>query len=108
MKINIKPLSVNQAWQGKRFKTPAYKSYENEIAMKLPNLKIDPEEHLKLNITFGYSNKSADIDNSLKPFLDCLQKKYGFNDNKIYELIVRKEIVKKGDEFINFAIIVMP
>jgi hypothetical protein len=27
---HIKPLSVNKAWQGKRFKSPEYKSYENK------------------------------------------------------------------------------
>jgi Holliday junction resolvase RusA-like endonuclease len=46
----------------------------------------------------------ADIDNPLKPILDVLQKKYGFDDRQIYELNVKKEIVKKGDEFIKLKI----
>ena len=103
MKINIKPLSVNQCWQGRRFKTKIYKGYEKELLLKL--VKIDvPNVSIGLNITFGFSNKLSDIDNPLKPFLDILQKKYKINDRDIYELNVKKEIVKKGDEFIFFEI----
>jgi len=104
MIVKIKPLSINQAWQGRRFKTPLYKFYERELLLKLPNIKINPKVHLRLDITFGYSNMASDIDNPLKPFLDCLQKKYNINDNMIYELTVKKEIVKKSKEFINFEI----
>jgi len=104
MKIDIKPLSVNVCWQGKRFKTPKYKSYEKELLLKLPNIKIDFKSHLRLDIVFGYSNTLNDIDNALKPFIDVLQKRTGFNDRMIYELNVKKEIVKKGEEFIKFNI----
>ena len=105
MKIDIKPLSVNVCWQGKRFKTPKYKSYEKELLYKLPNIKIDFKARLRLDIVFGYSNTLNDIDNALKPFIDVLQKKSGFNDRMIYELNVKKEIAKKGSEFIKFDII---
>jgi hypothetical protein len=45
--IKIKPLSVNKAWQGKRFKTNEYKQYEKEVSLLLPShLKI-PEGRLK-------------------------------------------------------------
>ena len=46
----------------------------------------------------------SDVDNGAKPFIDILQKKYGFNDNQIYELHLYKEIVDKGNEFIDFSI----
>lgn len=101
-KINIKPLSVNQCWQGKRFKTPEYKAYEREMLFKLPALKLPDSDRLCLHILVGYSNKQADIDNILKPLLDILQKKYRFNDNQIYRLLVEKFITYKGGEFISF------
>jgi hypothetical protein len=41
MIIQIKPLSVNQVWQGKRFKTPKYKSYEMQLMLMLPPIKVD-------------------------------------------------------------------
>lgn len=103
-KILIKPLSVNQAWMGRKFKTKFYKDYEIELALKLPKLKINKESKLELNLIVGYSNKSSDIDNFLKPFIDVLQKKYLFNDRNIYKLNIVKEIVKKGSEFIEFKI----
>lgn len=103
LKINIKPLSVNKAWQGKRFKTPEYKAYEKELLLKLKKLDV-PEGKLMLIVTFGVSSKLADWDNPIKPFQDCLQKKYGFDDRVIYEGRVKKVDVKKGSEFIEFEL----
>lgn len=105
MKVKIKPLSVNQAWQGKRYKTPKYKAWEKELLLKLKPCKIDLKARLSVFIEFGYSSSLSDIDNGLKPFLDVLQKKYKFNDRNIYSLEVRKTIVKKGSEFIKFNIL---
>ena len=86
----IKPLSVNKAWQGKRFKTKDYLQYEKQVLLLLPRIII-PDGKLLLEITFGMSNKASDIDNPLKPFLDILQKKYNFDDKQIYKLIINKE-----------------
>lgn len=102
--IKTKPLSVNKVWCGKRFKTDIYKVYEQELFFLLPKeLKI-PTGKLHLKLKFGLSSKASDIDNPLKPFIDILQKKYGFNDKKIYKLSVEKVDVKKGQEFIEFEI----
>ena len=103
MKINIKPLSVNEAWQGKRFNTKKYKQYEKDVLLMLPKVKIN-DVPMTLIINFGFSNKASDIDNPVKCFVDCLQKKYGFNDKNIYRMILVKELVKKGDEYIEFNI----
>ena len=103
-KLNQKPLSVNEAWQGKRFKTPIYKIYEETILLTMPKGKIDAEQMLRVEFFFGFSNKASDLDNPVKLLLDIAQKKYGFNDKNIYELNVRKCIVKKGDEFIQMGI----
>lgn len=104
MKLDIKPLSVNEAWQGKRFKTPAYKRYETALLFILPKIKL-PEPPYKLSLVFGFSNIAADLDNPAKLFIDCMQKKYGFNDKHIFELNIKKEVVKKGSEFITFTIL---
>lgn len=104
MKVSIKPLSVNEAFQGRRFKTPKYKAFQKELLLKLPKLKLDLTGALKIEITYGFSSKLSDVDNPTKMFLDCLVKKYGFDDRQIYELAQKKEIVKKGDEFIEFTI----
>ena len=98
-RIKIKPLSVNECWQGKRFKTPKYKAYELELLYLLPKLKLSPPFNIK--ITFGISALS-DIDNPIKPFLDILQKKYDINDRDIMRLEIIKEVTK--EHFIKFDI----
>ena len=103
-KLNEKPLSINEAWQGKRFKTPAYKSYEETILLTMPKAKIDVEQMLRIEFFFGFSNKASDLDNPVKLLLDIAQKKYGFNDKNVFELNVCKCIVKKGEEFIQMGI----
>ena len=102
MRIDIKPLSVNNAWQGKRYKTPAYKAYEKELLLKLRPMKI-PQGDLVVEYTFGITTL-GDWDNPIKPFQDVLQKKYGFDDRRIMTAIVKKKVVKKGNEFIDFTI----
>ena len=103
-KINEKPLSVNQAWQGKRFKTPIYKAYEMEMLLRMPAGKIETDQMLRVEFFFGFSNKASDLDNPVKLLLDIAQKKYGFNDSNVYELNVRKCIVKKGEEYLHMGI----
>ena len=103
-KLNEKPLSINEAWQGKRFKTPAYNNYEKAILLQMPKVKIDVEQMLRIEFFFGFSNKASDLDNPVKLLLDIAQKKYGFNDKNVFELNVRKCIVKKGEEFIHIGI----
>jgi Holliday junction resolvase RusA-like endonuclease len=104
IKIEITPLSVNKVWQGKRFKTPVYSKYETIVLLMLPKISI-PEPPFKVNIQFGFSSTLSDIDNPLKPILDILQKKYNINDKDIFELNVKKEIVKKTQEYFAFEIL---
>ena len=101
MRLDIKPLSVNQAWKGKRFKTDDYKRYEYLCLMMLRPHKI-PSGKLRLALTFGFSSKASDTDNPVKCFQDILSKKYNFDDKRIYEINVQKVDVKKGNEFIEW------
>jgi len=93
-------MSVNKAWAGRRFKTPEYKKYEKALLHLLPNVEINFKGTLSIEIDFGFSNSTSDIDNPLKPILDILQKKYGFNDRDVYELNVKKKLTKKKEEYI--------
>ena len=103
VKIDIVPLSVNKAWQGRRYKTVEYKRFERDCLLMLPKLCVS-KERIKIVIEYGFSNKLSDIDNPTKLILDILQKKYGFNDNQIYILITNKKIVTKGKEYFAFKI----
>jgi Holliday junction resolvase RusA-like endonuclease len=101
--ISVKPLSVNECWKGKRFKTPAYTSYEKEVLYLLKSGKVPPAP-FELHICFGVSNVLSDWDNPVKPFQDILQKKYGFNDKSVMRAVVQKDVVKKGKEYISFEL----
>ena len=101
-KINIKPLSVNDAWQGKRFKTARYKKYERDLILLLPNITL-PKGEIEIYIEWGFSSKASDIDNPTKNFIDVLQKKYKFDDKNIYKAVLKKRIVSKGQEYIKFS-----
>lgn len=104
-KINIKPLSVNEAFKGKKFKTDLYNEFIQKMHYLLPNDLIIPnEKNIKIAIQFGFSSKLSDIDNCCKSFLDCIVKKYKVDDRYIFEMHVFKEIVKKGEEYIRFKI----
>lgn len=102
--VKIKPLSVNDVRQGKRFKTPKYKAYENVMLHALPKITIPSEWKISLTINWYFSNTQSDIDNPCKPFQDILSKRYGFNDNRIYVLHQYKNIVPKWQEKIEFEI----
>lgn len=107
MRVDIKPLSVNRAWKGRLTKTYEMKKYTRDVLLMLKSMEI-PDGELFISIEYGFSNKASDIDNPCKPFIDVLQKKYGFNDSRIYRLDLTKKIVKKGDEYIQFNIEGLP
>lgn len=104
--VQIKPMSVNEAWKGKTTKSVSYMTYQHSLSILLPSkVNVKWDMPLRADITFGFSSRASDIDNPLKPLFDTMEKKYpGFNDNMIYELNVNKHIVKKGNEFISIRI----
>jgi Holliday junction resolvase RusA-like endonuclease len=103
MRVPIKPLSVNEAWQGRRKKTFKYMRYQKDVLMLLRPFTV-PDGDLRIELVFGFSSKGSDWDNSVKPFQDILSKKYGFNDNRIVDAHVKKIKVKKGQEFIEWRL----
>jgi Holliday junction resolvase RusA-like endonuclease len=106
--IKIKPLSVNKVYATKkntrRQKSGEYRTYIRDMLLILPSGVKIPDGRMKIHILFNFSSKGSDIDNCVKPFLDILQKKYEFNDNRIYKTEVTKKIVGKGSEYIAFYI----
>ena len=56
-------------------------------------------------VTAGLSNRGADIDNVIKPLLDTFQSIYeDFNDNKVYGIYLMKDIVPKGEEYLDVSV----
>lgn len=107
VKLDVKAMSVNRAWQGRRFKTTDYKDYEKELMQCLPELDdfFEFNQPLHLNIIFGLSNMAADIDNGVKPLVDIMQKKYKFDDKWLFSMEIDKHLVNRGSEYIFFEIL---
>ncbi len=81
--VPLKPLSVNQAWQGRRFKTPAYKQYERDLGLLLPALPAPMSDKLELTVEFFLRNAELfDIDNPMKPLWDVMTKKGIYHDDR--------------------------
>ena len=110
VRLNEKPLSANQMFTIKRHRTHKYNSYAKRWAEVLVdhNLPEDIEDHttmwFSVTITVGLSSPLADLDNCLKPAIDCLQAGLGFNDKKILQLHAYRNGVSKGEEYIEVTL----
>lgn len=102
-RLNIPAMSVNTAWQGKRFKTPKYISYEKAMSYLLKNGSIGTG-NIELYYKIGFSSKLSDLGNAEKQLTDILCKHYGFDDRNVFRIVMEKEIVKKNEEYIYFEI----
>ena len=103
VKILRKPLSVNTAWKGHRYRSDEYKSYQKALDYMLPEITL-PEPPYELYFKFGFSSASSDFDNPIKPTLDCIAKKYKFNDKLIKRAVIEIGSVEKGKEFFEFSL----
>ena len=106
-RFQVKPLSANaMTGRNKTYQTAAYTAYQNEIRDELMGIAWPFEaEQVHFDIEAGLSNRGQDLDNIVKPVLDTYQIIYEeFNDNKVYEITLRKTIVPKGDEFLHVRV----
>lgn len=115
IQIPIRPLSVNEGYTGRRFKTKAHRAWEKSVLILLPNdfklpilipkwTACGPDPGYEIYLKFGFSSAASDFDNCVKFFVDCLQKKYKFNDKLIRRAIIETAIVSKGQEFIQWSL----
>lgn len=105
IKINVKPLSVNQAYRGRRFKTPKYHEFSRLVLKALPAKIILPPPPYEIRLKFGFSSSLSDWDNPIKTCQDLLAFKYKFNDKLIRRGVVDVDIVDKGCEYFEFIIL---
>jgi len=100
--LEVKPLSVNDAWKGRRFKTDSYKAFRRNVLLMLRPMHLPQTGKLQLHLKYGFTTAGADIDNPTKMIIDILSEKFKFNDNRIYRLIIDKDVVGKGNEYFAF------
>jgi len=89
MKVAIKPITVNQVWQGRRYKTSEYIAWRAEFGILIGQLKQDSARNtgfykprqfsdgsqLKVQLRFHLNKQRyavTDVDNLIKPTLDAL------------------------------------
>ena len=107
--IDHKPLSINQAYTGKRHKTPIYKVFvgavQKLLMIKRPP-KPDPDQQMFAHYVWGVSNFQADVDNPCKVFQDTLFDFWGMKnkDHKIDFVLLQKVKTQKTKEFIEFNV----
>ena len=91
LKIDIKPLSVNAAFQGRRFKTKDCKAYEKLLWFKLPRKPMLTGEVEVWFDFFLVNYAMTDISNLVKITEDILvKKKYIQDDRKVVKMHLSK------------------
>ena len=90
--LNVKPLTINQAWQGRRFSTPAKKDYEAALRFALPKVAVAPAPYYRVEYDFHLRSFAlSDWDNLVKVTQDCLVKRGIISDDRfIVDARVRK------------------
>lgn len=91
IEIQVKALSVNRLFKGRRFKTQEYKDYEEFLLYSLPK---KPMIKGMVNIHYKFflkNHKITDCSNLVKALEDILVKKgYIVDDRFVYKFTVEK------------------
>jgi Holliday junction resolvase RusA-like endonuclease len=106
MIVNTKPISINYAFQGRRFKNKAYKDYEELLLWILKEYKGEiAKSWYKIEFDFHMKNyKMADISNCIKVTEDIIVKAGIVKDDKYcVDLHVKK--FKAEKDWFEFRII---
>jgi Holliday junction resolvase RusA-like endonuclease len=83
-RIDIKPLSVNAAWKGRRFKTAEYQQYERDMEILLPRDNQHWDEPIEVDYVFYLKNAArTDVDNLIKPLQDILVRTEIITDDRL-------------------------
>ena len=102
-RIDIRPLSVNAGYKGRRFKTTEHKQWARSVMFLLPKIILPPPPY-EIYFKFGFSSNSSDYDNAIKHTQDCIATRYRFNDKLIRRAVIDIDIVPKGKEYIEFSL----
>ena len=99
-------MSVNQAYRGRKFRTPECHLFKDKAAILLRRLKLPklvPKQEFFVIYKF-YTSLQSDADNLIKLIQDSICAALGTDDRYISGIFVRKIKVKKGNERIEFDV----
>ena len=111
IELQMKSISTNKIWTGKRFLSAAARDFKKEAHYRLltnrselkSQLAAAGDGELAIRFEFGLS-RDADTDNCLKLVIDVLSAVMGIDDRRFRGVSAMKTKVKRGGEFIRFAI----
>jgi len=100
--LNIKPLSVNKQYKGRKWPTDELKAYKREMPLLLPiDLQLPPNK-LVLLFRFHFKRKASDVDNCCKAAQDIITNHYGVDDKEIFMTMNEKIVNSKEPEYLEF------
>jgi len=98
--LPIKPLSVNKAYQGRRFKTKEHKNFCKNVGLLLSTYNKEQFKGL-LHIEYRFFMKNfkmVDIDNLIKPIQDCLVANNIIEDDRFIVGMIASKYPAKHDK----------
>ena len=98
IKLPIRPLSVNAAWCGRRFKSKAYRAFEKEISVLLLPYKEKITGYCAVLYRFHLKNwKKTDGDNCVKTVQDFIVKRGIIEDDRFIMRYVIEKVPSDRD-----------
>lgn len=106
--VQTRPFSTNKmTGRRKTYETKEYLEFRDLIAKVAGgNYGIDKKMMFRLRCVAAFSNRAGDLDNVFKPLLDSMVASMDsdFDDRQVYEIMARKRIVKKGQEYLEITL----
>ena len=82
--LHVKPMNINEAWQGRRFSTTAKKDYEQRLRLSLPKVAVVGKPYYRIAFDFHLRSFAlTDYDNCIKVTQDCLVKRGIIKDDRL-------------------------
>ena len=111
IELPMASISTNKIWTGRRFLSAAARDFKKEAHYRLLTNRSELKQmladagdgELAIRFAFGLS-RDADVDNCLKLVIDVLAAMLGIDDRRFRGVSAMKTKVKRGGEFIRFAI----
>lgn len=111
VELPMRAISTNAIWTGRRFLSAAARDFKKEAhhrllleRSELKRMLADAGDgDLAIRFAFGLS-RDADVDNCIKLCQDVVSALLGIDDKRFRAVSAMKTKVKRGDEFIRFAI----
>jgi Holliday junction resolvase RusA-like endonuclease len=108
--INPQRLSVNLRFKGGHTVPPDTRKAMDQIRDFIADLaerlgfEIGPYDYLRFDYQLGMTSWRSDLDNPIKRTTDAISEALKFNDSRIVDECIHKEVVGEGNEYIDVTV----